>query len=120
MSANEKKITKDTTVDISNDAEVEAVAALMHAELGFSEPSCQIALHLYEGHVGNAAEHLASGGWMGGQCSVSWNWDVLTPACEKLVAETGLPEHQCLKVLQDCAGNEVLAARKLAGLLAMP
>lgn len=113
-------ITRDTTVDLSNEVEVEQVAAQMDAAFGFGARACLLALHVCESTVGEAVEFLANGGWMGGQCSVSWDWDILTPTCEKLVEQTGLPEQQCLKVLQDCAGNEVLAARKLAGFPAMP
>jgi hypothetical protein len=119
MNTNTPALSKDTQVDINDQEQVRQVALQLYEALGFSVMDCMLALHSSKGHVGAAAEYLASGKWMGAKL-ISWNWNSLHEKCAKLTSLTGLPDQLCLGVLKNCAGNLELAQRKLACLPALP
>lgn len=121
MNTNEQPITKDTVVDLQNKEQVEKAATWLYEALGqaFNKRECRMRLSVSMGYVAEAAERLARGEWKTFKL-VSWNWEALNPKCKALVEQTGLSQRQCMDVLQNCAGNEALAARMLAGLPALP
>ena len=83
-------------------------------EQAFSERDCATALFICQLDRKLAAEWLTDGKWMT-QGSVSWNHESLREKAKNLGALTGEPEPRCTTVLQNCAGNQDLALRKLAG-----
>lgn len=112
-------ITKDTSVNVEDDAQLIQASEALYSLLGFAPGDCIVALLSCAGHVGKAADYLTTGAWQTFK-SVSWNWEELDATSKRLVDKTGLPEYDCLTMLKNCCGNEPLAERKLAGLPALP
>ena len=119
MNTNEQPITKDTKVDVENTEQMKKAAAWLYETLGFNMMDCFRYLHAAKGDVADAAERLARGEWKTFKL-VSWNWESLNAKCKAPAEQTGVSHQVCMETLQNCAGNEELAARKLAGLPALP
>jgi len=119
MDSSNLTVTKDTVVDVNDDEQLLAAGEALYRLVGFSPDMCTVALLSCEGHVGQAAEHLTTGAWMG-TTLVSWNWESLALSSKCLASQTGLPEQICEAMLKNCFGNTALAERKLLGLPALP
>jgi hypothetical protein len=119
MDSSNLVLTKDTVVDVRDDDQLSSAGEALYQLVGFSPDMCTVALLSCEGHVGQAAEHLTTGAWMG-TTLVSWNWESLEVSRKCLAAQTGLPEQTCEAMLKNCLGNTALAERKLLGLPALP
>lgn len=98
-----------------------SVAQELRKALGdaFSGLDCRRALAVSDGDLHKAAEWLTSGAWLTGKL-INWNVSSLMVKALNLARETQHSDTACLAMLKNCAGNEELAKRKLAGLPALP
>lgn len=93
---------------------------LYHALGGaFSRLDCRKAVLRFNHDLSVAADWLCEGGWATNR-TVEWDQPSLDANAKQLQKVSGRDPERCMSVLKNCAGNVDLAARKLAGLPALP